>query len=90
MAIGAMAVGNATPITASALLKTGPGSLLGFFCVSSTSGTVTVYDNTAGSGTVLLPTVTLAAATFYPFPVAFGTGLYVAVGGTLSVVPVWV
>lgn len=89
MSIGNLQVGTATPITASALIKTGQGALLGFLCVSSTAGTVTVYDNTSATGNPILPTTTLTAGQWLPFPVAFGTGLFIAVGGTLSVVPVW-
>ena len=77
---------QATTAAASAAIKTGPGMLHG--CVLTAAGdtaTVILYDNTAGSGTVLLKlsavTNTSVAVTF-PAPVVFGTGCYAAATGT--------
>ena len=67
-----------TQISTSSEIAGGPGALTGIF-VSSCSGspTIKVWDNTAGSGTVLVDTFTPVAATSYRFPDgAFNTGCY--------------
>jgi hypothetical protein len=72
-------------ISASAAVKSGPGLLGGVF-VSSVTGspTVTIYDNTAASGTKIADAFVPTAAKAYPFPSRFSTGLYVAISGTCS------
>lgn len=60
------------------------GILGGIFVSSTTSGTVTVYDDPAtGTATKIVDTVTLAVG-WNPMPFAFSKGLNVVVGGTLS------
>lgn len=73
--------------TTSQAVKSAAGSFHGFIVNSHTSGTLKFWDNTAGSGTVLLNTITLAAGPgFYTLPmgVSFNTGLFVTVGGTID------
>jgi hypothetical protein len=65
-------------------VKASAGRLTGIFVASSTSGTIKLWDNTAASGTVLVNTFSATAATWYPLPFAFGTGLYITVGGTID------
>lgn len=66
----------------SALVKSGAGTLAGLHCgAAGTTITVTVYDNTAGSGTIIY-SVVLTAGLSVPLNVAFGTGLYVAFSAT--------
>lgn len=74
-------------ITASALIKTGHGKVNGFVVNSHTSGTLKLWDNTAGSGTVIFNTFTFPAGSgVYEVPsTAFNTGLYATVGGTADV-----
>lgn len=67
------------------LLKAGPAGLGGFTVVASTGASITVYDNTTNSGTILYTKSGLAVGevvTFGNFLLAAGTGLYVVVGGT--------
>jgi len=91
MAIGNLSVGNAKPITASANIKSSQGAMLGIFCSSSTSGTITLYDDAAtGTSTAIAAVFNVTAGTYYPLPVAFGNGLYVVVGGTAAVTVVLV
>lgn len=71
-------------LTASGLVKNGAG-LLGGFLVASGSGSVTVYNGTSSSGTLILNTMTIADATPYPLPVLFTAGCYVVISGTLDV-----
>jgi hypothetical protein len=46
-----------------------------------TTDTLTIYDNTSGSGTKI-GTITVSGSTPYVFDVAFGTGLTIVSGGT--------
>jgi hypothetical protein len=71
-------------ITATGLVRTGPGQLLGLIVASTSAGTLKLWDNTAGSGAVIVNTFTPFAATFYPIPACFSNGLFVTVGGTLD------
>jgi len=73
--------------TTSQAVKSAAGTFYGFIINSHTSGTIKLWDNTAGSGTVLLNTITLTAGpNFVPLPmgVSFNTGLFVTVGGTVD------
>lgn len=65
-------------------VKSGGGDLLGIFVASSSSGTIKLWDNTAGSGAVLANTFNAAAATWYPIPARFNKGLFITVGGTID------
>ncbi len=77
-------------ISASASVHSGTGVLGGIFCSSSSSGTCTIYDNTAASGTKIADTFSLTAGQTYPFSAKYNTGLYVALGGTASVTVLYV
>lgn len=68
--------------TADTLLKTGAGDLVGIFVASSTACTIKLWDNTSAATTVLVNTFSASAATWYPLPFRFNTGLYLDVGGT--------
>ena len=73
---------------AATTVKTGPAGLFGIIVTASTSGTVTVYDNTAASGTVLFTKTTLAVGEVIQFGglgIAAKKGLHVVVGGTGTV-----
>jgi len=74
--------------TTSQAIKSTAGSLYGIVVNSHSSGTLKVWDNTAGSGTVLLNTITFAAGSGiqlnFPTGVSFNTGLFVTVGGTID------
>ena len=81
--------GYATPLTASGLVKTGAGRLMGLFVsAAAATPTIKVWDNTAGSGQVLIDTFTPVAGTMYSLPsVEFSTGIYITIGGTVTVTP---
>jgi hypothetical protein len=75
------ATGNVSPISK---------KMLGIFVSASSSGTVTIYDSaTTTTTTKVIDTVTLTAGTWYPIPVAFASGIYIVVGGTLSATVVY-
>ena len=71
-------------LSASGLVRTGPGQLLGIFVASSSAGTIKVWDNTSAATTVLVNTFTAVGGSFYPMPFSFTTGLYVTIAGTLD------
>lgn len=72
-------------LSGSGLVLTGPGYLHGIFVASTTSGTIKVWDNTAGSGTVLVNTFTPTAPGWYELPFAFSTGCYVTLANTIDI-----
>ena len=77
---------NSTTVTASAAVKTGPGMLHGVtITAAGDTATVILYDNTAGSGTVIQKLSAVAntsAVVTFPAPLVFSTGCYAAVTGT--------
>lgn len=72
-------------LTASALVNTGFGTLVGMYVNSTSSGTIKFWDNTAGSGTVINNTITPAVGWHNLGDANFVTGLYATIGGTLDV-----
>lgn len=68
--------------TGSAAIKSSKGNLVGIFVASSTSCTIKLWDNTSAATTVLVNTFSASAATWYPLPFVFNTGLFLTVGGT--------
>lgn len=73
--------------TTSQAIKSGVGTLYGIVVNSHTSGTLKLWDNTAGSGTVIMNTFTFPAGSCaYSFPngINFNTGLFATVGGTID------
>jgi len=79
-------VGNYKNITATGDVTTLPGSLLGFYVNSTTSGTIVFRDGGSG-GTVMNGTITPAVG-FHRFPSTFGAsglGLHATIANTLNV-----
>lgn len=73
------------------VVKSGPGFLYGLLIgTPAASATITIYDNTAGSGTKIT-TITMPAALLssgpipVPINVAFSTGLTIVTTGTTEV-----
>lgn len=81
--------GSSQNITASTLVRTGAGILIGFYVNSTGGGTVLPYDNTAASGTKICNTITPAIGWHSLGPVRFTTGLYIAISGTIDITPVY-
>lgn len=69
--------------SAAGLLVSGPGKLLGVFVNSTSSGTLKLWDNTAGSGNVIINTALLPVG-FHRIPARFNVGVFGTVGGTLD------
>ena len=72
-------------LSASGLVKTGQGVLFMVKVASSSSGTIKLWDNTAGSGTVIQNTMSVDAKEEHYFSVEFTTGLYITIGGTADI-----
>lgn len=72
------------------VIKSGPGAFYGFICVASSAGTLTLYDNTAASGTVLFTKAVAAGdvVTLGAWGMSFKLGLTAAIGGTSATVNV--
>lgn len=64
-------------ISASTLIKTGPGVGVMIHVTSSTSLVIKVWDGTSASGTVILANLAVAAKEQIVFPPEFTTGLYI-------------
>ena len=80
------------PLTADTLVKTGAGFLHSVTVspdAAPTIGTITLYDNTAESGTVLVPLWIASTTWFAPFTlildIPFTTGLYIGFTTTADV-----
>jgi hypothetical protein len=81
-----------TNLSASAAIKSTSGVVYGFVVNSHTNGTLKLWDNTAGSGTVLLNTITFAAGPNFvslPVGIVFGVGLFATIGGTADITIIW-
>lgn len=82
-----------TNLSASAAVKASAGTLYGIVVNSHTNGTLKLWDNTAGSGTVIFNTLTFAAGSgillSFPTGISFNTGLYATIGGTADITILW-
>lgn len=73
--------------TTSQSILSGGGAVCGIIVNSHTSGTMKLWDNTAGSGTVIMNTYTFPAGSgvyMFPYPISFYTGLFATIGGTID------
>ena len=72
-------------LTASALVRTGAGILVGMYVNSTSSGTIKFWDQTSGAVPVINNTITPTIG-YHPLGNAsFTTGLYATIGSTLDV-----
>lgn len=84
--------GKPTNITTATttVVKTGPGVFVSIVINATTSGTITIYDNTAASGTKI---GTIAASaltgTTFGFLCQFTTGLTVVTSAADNITVVW-
>jgi len=78
-----------TNLTASALVKTGSGSLKGMYVNSTTGGTIKFWNNTSAAGGVINNTITPAIGYHNLGNANFTTGLYATIANTLDVTLYW-
>lgn len=78
--------GKYTNGSASALIATGAGVLVGIVINSHSSGTIKFWDALTATGTVIFNTMTLVAGErFVPlYGAKFTTGCYLTIGGTID------
>jgi hypothetical protein len=62
-------------------VKSGAGVLKSITLGETAAGSITIYDNTAGSGTVIAVLKASIAEQTYTFDVAFATGLTIVTAG---------
>lgn len=74
-------VGTPVRATGSQIISNVPCQLLGLLVNATSSGTVTLFDATNGSGTAFA-SITPALNTFVPITASCATGLYFTKGGT--------
>ena len=87
MSLAYVGYANVTQAAASTI-KTGPAKFYGLTVTVSTSGTVTIYDNTSAAGTVLFTKSSLTVGDVIHFGgpgIAAKNGLHVVCGGTATV-----
>ena len=63
------------------------GDLIGIFVsVASDTPTITIGDSATGTPPYdfIISSFTPVAGTFYPIPASYNTGLYIAIGGTVT------
>lgn len=75
--------GSPINISSSGAVSLEPGTLLGFYVNSTTSGTVVVRDGGA-AGTAISGTITPVIG-FHRFPAACTTGCYLTLANTIDV-----
>lgn len=70
-------------LSASGIVSKQPGSLLGFYVNSTSSGTLVIHDATAATNAIS-GTITPAIG-YHRFPAALRAGCYFECGGTVNV-----
>lgn len=82
---------NATYISTATTttVKTGRGNLVRIVLTETAAGAITIYDNTAGSGTVLGVLKASIAEGTYTFGCRFQTGLTIVTAGASKLTVVW-
>ena len=67
-------------MSASANVKPSQGVIAGILCQASSSGVISVYDDSStGTAVPVATSLALTAGTYYPMPAALANGLYVVV-----------
>lgn len=90
MSMQVVDTGTYSNISASTLIRTGPGQLLGIFCASaSNTPTIKVWDAVTAAAPILVNTFVPVAATYHKIPANFATGLYVTISGTVDCTVFW-
>lgn len=72
--------GNPILLTSTGTVSSVPGTLLGFYVASTSSGTIVINDDTTAKSGTITP-----AVGFHRFPASFGTSCKVTIANTISV-----
>jgi len=82
--------GTPVNISASALIASGSGQILGIFVASASSTpTIKVWGQVSANAPVIVNTFIPVAATYYKIPAAFTKGLFVTISGTVDCTVFW-
>lgn len=85
MSITNLQVGGYKHLTSSANVSKTPCNLLGFFCASTSTGTIQFYDDPGtGTSTAITGVITPAAGSWTPVPASTSAGLYAVIANTLD------
>jgi ABC-type nitrate/sulfonate/bicarbonate transport system permease component len=90
MAIGDVWACTPVNISASGLVRPGPGAVVNILVNSSTSGTLTLWDNTSATGTKITNATVLTAGSTLSLYATFNTGLFATIGGTADITIMYV
>lgn len=71
------------------VVKTGAGHLARIVVGETAAGAITIYDNTAASGTILGVLKASIVEDTYEFNIAFATGLTIVTAGASKITVVW-
>lgn len=75
--------GSPVRLSASGLIRTIPGNLIGVIVNATSAGTITLYDDNAGAnGTAFVAAIAPAAGAYVAIPASLSKGLYFVKGGT--------
>ena len=82
---------NATYISTATTttVKTGVGRMVRINITETAAGTITVYDNTAASGTILAVFKASVVEGTYEFNCRFGIGLTIVTAGASKLTVIW-
>lgn len=70
-------------------VKTGRGNLARIIVGETAAGSITIYDNTAGSGTVIGVLKASIVEGVYEFQTRFQTGLTIVTAGASKITVIW-
>jgi hypothetical protein len=70
-------------------IKTGAGMFRGIIVGGGTAGTIIIYDNTAGSGTIIQSFDSTNAIASYMFSCKFATGLTIVTGAATKITVIY-
>lgn len=82
---------NATYISTATTttVKSGRGTLAKIIITETAAGAITVYDNTAGSGTIIAAFKASIVEGEYTFDCRFATGLTIVTAGASKLTVIW-
>lgn len=77
--------GTPVRVSATGLVRSIPGNLIGVVVNSTTSGTITLYDELSATGTPFVNAIAPTAGVYVRIPASLAKGLYFVEGNTIDV-----
>jgi len=72
-------------VSASGVIRYGNCNLIGVIVNSTTSGTITLYDEVSATGTAFVAAIAPAAGVYTPIPASCAKGIYFTLANTMNV-----